>query len=45
MNSRSLNKILVKLFEKELDLLLKKGKITQNAYDLITSDVEYLINN
>jgi len=39
------NKILVKLFEKELDLLLKKNKITQKAYNLLTYDVEYLINN
>lgn len=43
--SVKVNKILAKLFEKELEILLKKGKITQEAYDLIFYDVEYLINN
>jgi len=43
--SIKVNKILVNLFEKELELLLKKGKITQDAYNLIIYDVEYLINN
>ena len=40
-----INKILVKLFIAELKLLLRKEKITQEAYDLITADVEYLTNN
>lgn len=40
-----INKILAKLFEKELNILLKKNKITQEAYNLIIYDVEYLINN
>jgi len=39
------NKILAKLFEVELKALLKKDKITQEAYDLIICDIEYLINN
>lgn len=39
------NKILVKLFTLELQVLLKKKTITQDAFNLIKSDVDYLINN
>jgi len=37
--------LIVKLLERELDFLLKKGKINQQAYDLLKTDLEYLINN
>lgn len=43
--SFKVNKILAKLFETELKVLLKKNRITDDAYNLITNDVEYLINN
>jgi len=39
------NKILSKLFIIELQALFKKKMITQDAFNLIKSDVEYLINN
>src|SRR3989344_1657438 len=39
------DKILLKLLEKELDLLLKKGKINSEAYDLLKEDLKYLIDN
>lgn len=39
------DKILIKLLEKELDLLKKKGKINQQAHDLLKTDLKYLINN
>jgi pimeloyl-ACP methyl ester carboxylesterase len=39
------NKILARLFVIELRTLLKKKTITQDAFDLIKNDVEYLINN
>jgi len=39
------NKILTKLFIVGLQALLKKKMITQDAFNLIKSDVEYLINN
>src|SRR3989344_2715388 len=42
---KKVDKILIKLIEKELDLLKKKGKINQQAYDLLKIDLEYLINN
>jgi pimeloyl-ACP methyl ester carboxylesterase len=37
------DKILIKLLEKEVDLLFKKGKLNRQAYDLIKEDLEYLI--
>jgi len=40
-----IDKILLKLFEKELDLLFKKNKITQEALDLLKLDIKYLLNN
>ena len=43
--SIKINKILVKIFEAELKVLLKKNKMTEDAYNLITNDVKYLINN
>ncbi len=39
------DKILLKLLEKELDLLLKKGKINNEAYKLLKTDLEYLLIN
>lgn len=39
------NKILLKLFEKELDLLFKKDKINKEALDLLKLDIKYLLNN
>lgn len=39
------DKILLKLFSKELDLLLKKSKITKEASELLRSDVKYLLDN
>ena len=42
---KKVDKILIKLIEKELDLLLKKGKINQQALDLIREDLKYIINN
>ena len=42
---KKVDKILIKLIEKELDLLKKKGKINQQAYDLLKTDLEYIINN
>src|SRR3989344_1077122 len=40
-----IDKILIKLLEKELDLLKKRGKINQQAYGLLKVDLKYLINN
>lgn len=42
---KKVDKVLIKLLEKELDLLLKKGKIKQQGYDLLKTDLKYLINN
>ena len=42
---KKVDKILIKLLEKELDLLLKKGKINEEVYNLLKTDLEYLINN
>lgn len=39
------DKILIKLLEKELELLKKKGRINQQAFDLLKTDLNYLINN
>jgi pimeloyl-ACP methyl ester carboxylesterase len=39
------NKILVQLFTLELKTLLKKKMITQDAFNFIKNDIEYLINN
>jgi len=44
-HEKKVDRIIIKLLEKELDLLLKKGKINQQAYDLLKTDLEYLINN
>lgn len=43
--SVKVNKILVNLFTRELEVLFNKYRITQEAYDLIMYDVEYLKNN
>jgi hypothetical protein len=43
--SFKVNKILANLFKKEIEFLLNKGKITQDAYDLIIYDIDYLIKN
>ena len=42
---QKVDKLIVKLLKRELDLLLKRGKINQRAYDLLKTDLEYLINN
>ena len=39
------NKILLKLFEKEIDILYANNKITQDALDLLKLDIHYLLNN
>jgi hypothetical protein len=39
------NKILLKLFEKEIDILYANNKITQDALDLLKLDIQYLLNN
>ncbi len=40
--SVKINKILVKILEKELESLRKKDKITEEAYTLISNDIRYL---
>lgn len=42
---QKVDKILIRLLKKELDLLLRKDKINEQAYNLIKQDLEYLINN
>ena len=42
---KKVDKILLKLLNKELNLLLKKGNINQQAYNLLGVDLEYLISN
>ena len=42
---KKVDKILIKLLQKELDLLLKKGKISSEAYKLLKTDLEYLLIN
>lgn len=41
----SINKTLLKLFDKELELLQRKDKITKEALDLLKLDIKYLLNN
>ena len=42
---KRVDKIIIKLIEKELDFLLKKNKITVDARDLLKNDLIYIINN
>src|SRR3989344_4164114 len=42
---KKVDKILIKVVEKELDMLLKKGKINAQASDLLKTDLKYIINN
>ena len=42
---KKIDKIIIKLIEKELDLLLKKNKINKQAHDLLEEDLNYIINN
>ena len=42
---KKVDKIIIKLLQKELDLLLKKSKISQEAYNIIKDDLNWLINN
>jgi hypothetical protein len=42
--SVKINKILIKLFERELEILLKNKKITKEAYDLIVGDLKVIVN-
>jgi len=42
---KKVDKILLKLLEKELNLLLKKGKINMQAHNLMKEDLKYLVNN
>ncbi|MFA6405458.1 MAG: hypothetical protein WCW46_01765 [Candidatus Paceibacterota bacterium] len=42
---KRVDKIIIKLIEKELDFLLKKNKITVEARDLLKNDLIYIINN
>lgn len=42
---QKVDKILIRLLEAELKLLLKKNKLTQEGYNLVKEDLEYLINN
>lgn len=39
------DRLLVVIIDKELDLLLKKGKINKDARDLLRKDLKYIINN
>ena len=43
--SVKINKILVQLFEKEIEVLLKNKKITKEAYNLIVGDLKNIIKN
>ena len=42
---KKVDRILIKLVEKELDVLLKKGKINRQAFDLLKLDLSWIINN
>ncbi len=42
---QKVDKIIIKLLEAELDSFLRRGKINEQAYNLLKSDLEYLINN
>jgi hypothetical protein len=43
--AKKIDKILIKLMEKDLGKLLDKGKINQQAYNLLENDLDYLYNN
>ena len=42
---KKINKFHIKMIEKELQFLLKREKINQQAFDLLKQDLEYLLNN
>ncbi len=42
---RQIDKIIIRLLEKELDLLLKNGRINQEVYRLLKEDLLYFISN
>lgn len=42
---KKVDKIILKILEKELDLLLKKEKINQQAYNIIKDDLNWLVLN
>lgn len=42
---KKVDKIVIKLLEKELELLVKKGKINQEVLNLLKDDLTYLIKN
>lgn len=42
---KKVDKIILKILEKELELLKKKGKINQEAYNIIKDDLNWLVLN
>jgi hypothetical protein len=42
---KKVDKILVRLFEIELNILLRRGKINEQGYNIIRDDLNWLINN
>lgn len=42
---KKVDKLTIKHVKRELELLIKKGKINQQAFDLLITDLDWIINN